>query len=139
MGPISSFFQFFLNTPTNLYFFLRLGIRRSTVRRICRDLSNRYLTPSQPGKLSLPLSLGEVDVITSTPKMLFDIDDKYWINRKTLTVALPNGDEFPMWDERARGVVLLFKHFRDSGISIPSNMTGVTYFRMPEEEAHGNA
>lgn len=132
MGLFSKFKQ------SDLYFLYKTGISRSTVKGICRDLSNRYLTPNNPGKQYIP-GLGEIEVVTSLPLLKVTINGTYWFDRSCVVIQ-SLGEQIPLWDKRVEDVLLLFKFFRDHGIAIPMNNEGVIYYRMPgEHEDVGHA
>lgn len=118
---------------SSIYFYFRTGLKESEVRKICRDLSNLFLTYQKPGIVD---SL-DVEIVTATPMMLLTFGDarygKYWVSRSTLIVYF-HEEKFSLWDKRAEVVLHLFKHFKENGIQIPRNNDGVTYIRMPDEE-----
>jgi hypothetical protein len=118
---------------SSIQFYFKVGIRPSQAFRICRELSNRFYTDQQPGKIG-----EEIKIVTIHRDLMIEIDGlSFFVNRKTLRVTLGMYNDVPMWE--APAVASLFRYFQENGITIPRNDSGVTYYAMPGEEIHGNA
>lgn len=135
-------------------FWRTTGVRISTVRRVFREISTRYLTPSKPGVCSFSDVGTTVTIITSTPRMSVAVNrvngpsQIFWVNRDTLE-AFDDGEERdlpiymkdkPLDHPSNQFLIDLVKCFARNGVPFPVSDENVRYFRMPGEEEHvGNS